>query len=167
MDRRRFLEYGSIAGTVLLVGCLESATGGQTDTDDGGGDGTNGSDDSTVTVTMANTAFDPVRATASVEDTVEWVNEDEAAHSVVATDLTGNGADWSFESDDLEMGETATYTFESDGVYEYYCDIHGEATMCGAVVVGDASLDGSLPCASGEDGGGDDGGGGGYYSRSR
>ncbi|MFB6217755.1 MAG: plastocyanin/azurin family copper-binding protein, partial [Halobacteriaceae archaeon] len=60
----------------------------------------------------------------------------------------------------LESGRSTTHTFESAGAYEYYCTIHGKATMCGVVVVGGASYDGTLPCqdsdtttTSGDDGG--------------
>jgi hypothetical protein len=43
-------------------------------------------------------------------------------------------------------GETTSYTFESAGVYEYYCSIHGQGRMCGVVLVGGATKPGPLPC---------------------
>ncbi|MFB6217674.1 MAG: plastocyanin/azurin family copper-binding protein [Halobacteriaceae archaeon] len=66
---------------------------------------------------------------------------------------------WSMDAT-VESGETVSHTFDSAGVYEYYCTIHGSGTMCGVVLVGDVTYDGSLPCQ--DDGGGGGNGGGGY-----
>lgn len=108
-----------------------------------GGDTTSGG--GMATVAMVNTAFDPVRLEIDPGTTVEWVNEDSFGHDVVSTQFNDAAEQWDFETD-VGSGQSASYTFESAGVYEYYCSIHGETSMCGAVVVGDASLGGSLPC---------------------
>jgi plastocyanin len=151
--RRGFLGI-AVAGSVGLAGCGS----------DGGGDG-GGGDESPTTpsatrsgtvVEMRSTSFDPLRASVEPGTTVEWVNEDGFDHDVTAEQFHDVAADWDF-SEALAAGESTTYTFEEAGVYEYYCTIHGEENMCGAVLVGDVSLDQSLPC---EDGGG---GGGGPY----
>lgn len=168
LDRRRFLSI-TVAGSIGLAGC-----GGNGD-DGGDGDGespteTESTDDTTTssmdgtttpsagtTVKMANTSFDPVRASVDVGTTVEWVNEDGFDHDVTAEQFHDAAVDWTF-SETLSGGETTTFTFDSTGVYEYYCTIHGKGNMCGAVLVGDVSLDQSLPCE--DDGGGGNGGGG-------
>jgi len=158
MDRRRYLESSGAVGVALLAGCTGGGTG-------GGGDGTttttasdgNGGSGST-TISMVDTAFDPPKASVSPGTTVTWKNEDGFGHDVTATTLTDAGTDWSYESGTVEGGGTATHTFDSTGVYEYYCTIHGESTMCGVVLVGDQQYDETLPCESG----GDSGSGGGY-----
>lgn len=139
------------AGAVALAGCTGSDDGG----DGGGGDGT----DVGESVSLQNLAFAPKRASIDPGQAVEWTNEESVAHDVTADGFTDEAADWDFAAD-LSEGESTTYTFEEAGVYEYQCTIHGASSMCGAVLVGDASLPaGALPC---EDGGGsDDGGGGG------
>jgi plastocyanin len=114
-----------------------------TTTDDGG---TTTIDEST-TVTIEGFAFSPVRVSVDPGGTVEWINEGGATHTVVSSDLTGEGDDWSFDGEVSGDG-SVTYTFDSEGVYEYFCDIHGQSSMCGVVLVGDTSLSADLPCES-------------------
>ena len=111
------------------------------------------------TVALEGFAFNPVRAFVDPGTTVRWVNEDSAAHDVTSAQFHDAAESWDF-SQGLSGGASVSYTFESAGVYEYYCTIHGRSSMCGVIVVGDASLSDDLPCESGGYGGG--GGGGGY-----
>ena len=53
--------------------------------------------------------------------------------------------EWSYDRSS-ENGQTSQRAFDEPGVYEYLCTIHGEESMCGAVLVGNVTLDGSLPC---------------------
>ncbi|MFT4931088.1 MAG: plastocyanin [Natronomonas sp.] len=112
------------------------------------------------TVALEGFAFNPVRAFVDPGTTVRWVNEDNAAHDVTSTQFHDAAETWDF-SQGISGGESVSYTFESAGVYEYYCTIHGRSSMCGAIVVGDASLSADLPCESGGYGGGGGGYGGG------
>ncbi|MFB6146376.1 MAG: plastocyanin/azurin family copper-binding protein [Halobacteriaceae archaeon] len=99
-----------------------------------------------VTVEMAASAFDPVRADVAVGTTVVWTNRDPYGHTVESARFHETAADWAFETETLGQGDTAAYTFETAGVYEYFCTIHGRDNMCGAVLVGDVSLSKTLPC---------------------
>ncbi|WP_435120038.1 cupredoxin domain-containing protein [Halolamina sp. C58] len=153
VTRRQFASIAA-AGTLTLAGC----TGGN---NDGGGQSPTETATATssetangaagTSVAMVNTAFDPVRVSIDAGTTVEWVNDDGFEHDVTATQFHDSAADWSF-STTLSGGESTTFTFEEQGVYEYYCTIHGES-MCGAVLVGGATLEPSLPCESGGDDG--------------
>jgi halocyanin-like protein len=58
----------------------------------------------------------------------EWTGEG-GAHNVVAEDGT-------FDSGSPMSSGTFEYTFESDGIYNYYCAPHKAIGMLGAVVVG-------------------------------
>lgn len=170
MDRRQLLRGIVPVTTMALVGC----TG-----DDNGTDGENGTTTTSTTTTsttttteepgtttteatvdltvdLVNTTFNPVVATADVGATVRWVNEDSFGHDVTSAEFSNEGASWEF-SESLAGGESTTYTFDSEGAFEYYCTIHGLNTMCGVVVVGDISYNGGPPCQ-----GDDDGDGGGY-----
>jgi len=164
MNRRELLASASGAGLLAVAGCAGSSDGGD-----------EGEDDTTETtqttesaavgaaVSLQELAFDPGRVSVEPGEAVEWTNEESAAHDVTAGQLTDDGESWDY-SESLSEGESTTYTFESEGIYEYYCTVHGVTSMCGAVFVGDASLpEGALPCES--DGSGDGGGGGddGYY----
>ena len=51
-------------------------------------------------------------------DTVTWINEDNALHTV--TSNTGN----ELNSEALEKGQKYSHTFLESGIYEYYCNFH-------------------------------------------
>jgi plastocyanin len=82
--------------------------------------------ESGTTVTIDNYAFSPTTLTVSAGTTVTWVNNDTAAHTVTADDGT-------FDSGNLDPGESFTYTFASAGTISYHCNYH--PTMVGTVVV--------------------------------
>lgn len=142
MDRRRFLTV-AVATTPLVAGC----------TGDGGTGGTP-ADGAHVTISMKNTTFQTLKAEVATGATVEWVNDDGYPHTVTAAQFHDVAKTWSFD-EKVAGGERVTYTFDAEGVYEYYCTIHGKSTMCGAVLVGGASLGASLPCSGDGYGGGD------------
>jgi plastocyanin len=98
------------------------------------------------TVAMMASTFSPVRLEVPTGTTVVWENEDNYGHTIVDAQFHDVSESWSFESGTVDGGESASYTFDSAGVYEYYCDIHGRSQMCGAVLVGGATLDATLPC---------------------
>lgn len=106
----------------------------------------------TQTVEAVDTAFDPVRLSVAPGTTVEWVNKDSFGHDVTSATFHDVATDWDMSAPLSGSGGTASHTFSDAGVYEYYCTIHGTDTMCGAVLVGDVSLDQDLPCEG--DGGG-------------
>jgi len=153
MRRRDLLAGVAGAGALALAGCTgESEDDGG---DGGGGDGGDGADVG-ESVSLEGIAFAPKRASIDPGQAVEWTNEESVAHDVTSDAFTDQATDWDFAAD-LAEGESTTFTFEEAGVYEYQCTIHGASSMCGAVIVGDASLPGgALPCEEGGDG--DDGG---------
>ena len=114
-----------------------------------------------TTVALQGFAFDPVRASIDTGGTVRWVNEDAAGHDVTSAQFHDAAESWSF-SETFSGGASISHTFESPGVYEYYCTIHGRSSMCGVILVGEASLSNTLPCESddGNEGHGDDDSGG-------
>lgn len=72
------------------------------------------------------TPYDPLRIEVAPGTTVTWTNSDSAVHTVTDVD---NG----FDSELINPGESWSYTFESEGEYNYYCTIH--PWMKGAVEV--------------------------------
>ena len=80
-----------------------------------------------------------------------WVNEDTTTHDVTATQFHDTAVSWDLARD-LPVGESVTYTFERDGVYQYSCAIHGAETMCGVVLVGNVVFNADLPCHEGDSG---------------
>jgi len=61
-----------------------------------------------------------------VGDSVTWTNRDEAPHTA-----TGGGG--SFNTGNLEQGQSGSHTFSSAGRFPYICALH--PTMKGTVVV--------------------------------
>ncbi len=140
-ERRTVIRAGGVALTGGLAGC--TGNGG-----DGGGGAAEQSD-----ITLQDTSFRPVRTAVEAGTTVTWTNNDSIGHDVTATQFTDAAAEWSFENS-VGAGESVSHTFEESGQYEYYCTIHGESAMCGVVLVGEGSVEGSLPCEDSDDSGG-------------
>ncbi|MDA4132330.1 MAG: cupredoxin domain-containing protein [Thaumarchaeota archaeon] len=69
---------------------------------------------------------DQVMVAIGVNNTVTWVNNDNAAHTITARD-------GSFDSGNIGSGGSYTYTFTTPGTYRYYCAYH--SWMTGTVVV--------------------------------
>ena len=112
----------ALAGVAAMAGCGGSTTAAPGDTtaaESAAPEGEQGSGDgATVTVDMQNTAFDPADVEVAPGDTVEWVNDDDFAHNVVAD----SGAD--FESDDFGKGGTFEWKATEPGTVKYECTIH-------------------------------------------
>ena len=91
----------------------------------GGGNGVPTGTAKTVAVKIQGFAFSPADVSVSRGDTVEWVNEDAAPHTIKSA---------GFESGTLGQGEKFSHTFtEAPGEYPYSCGIH--ASMHGKVTV--------------------------------
>jgi plastocyanin len=71
-------------------------------------------------------SYSPNPTEIKVGDTITWVNEDSAPHTATSRDGT-------FNSDILMGGDAFSFTFEREGEYPYYCDVH--PNMVGTVVV--------------------------------
>lgn len=172
-SRRRLLAALAGSSTLALAGCTESTgdedttdtpTEGEmestpTNTSGGmettasptateGGEMTATPTESEPVVRIPGFEYDPLRLSVEPGTTVEWVNESSTGHDVVSATFHDKAADWSFESDTFGGNESITYTFQEEGVYEYYCSIHGQSSMSGAILVGDVSLDQQLPSES-------------------
>ncbi len=68
-------------------------------------------------VSIVDFAFEAPMLEVPVGTTVEWINNDSFAHSVVAED-------GSFQSEDLAPGDHFTFTFSTPGSFAYLCGIH-------------------------------------------
>jgi plastocyanin len=81
---------------------------------------------SAAAVEIKNFAFNAATITVPVGTTVTWTNDDSTAHTV---SQVGGG----FESGKLDPGKTFSYTFDTAGSYDYFCQFH--PNMKGTVVV--------------------------------
>ena len=75
---------------------------------------------------IKNFAFVPEKVTINAGDTVRFIQDDDAPHTVTATDK-------SFDSGNLDKGKSWTHKFDKPGTYAYFCAYH--TYMKGSVVV--------------------------------
>ena len=69
----------------------------------------------TVTIDMKNIAFNPSSTTVKVGDTIKWVNQDSAPHTVTGGPL---------HSPTIGNGGSFTYKATKAGTISYVCTIH-------------------------------------------
>lgn len=67
--------------------------------------------------------YDPQDITVITGTTVQWFNEDETIHTVTSGSPE-EGASGVFDSSIIDAGGTFSYTFNSAGLYDYYCIVH-------------------------------------------
>lgn len=82
----------------------------------------------TDVVKISDFAFTPANITVKKGDTVTWSNEDNVAHKIVESDDRDGPS-----SDELQKGDTYTFTFNDVGTFKYKCSIH--PSMTGTVTV--------------------------------
>jgi len=81
-----------------------------------------GSSESTILI--KNFSFNPSTLNIKAGDTVIWTNQDPATHKIKSD---------TFNSGDLNQGDTFRFTFNSKGTYDYVCAIH--PSMTGKIIV--------------------------------
>jgi plastocyanin len=128
--------YIAIVAVIVLggVGIYFAMNQKNTDNNMNSMDMNNSSNDSTSsavetdTVSIKNFAFSPVNISVKAGTKVTWTNNDSAPHTVTETDgKTGPS------SDNLNNGDSYSFTFTKPGIYHYDCSIH--PNMTGTVTV--------------------------------
>jgi plastocyanin len=77
-------------------------------------------------VSIVDFAFQPASLEVAAGTTVTWTNTGQEKHTATADDGT-------FDSKNLQPGESFSYTFDTPGTYAYHCEIHPQ--MTGTIVV--------------------------------
>jgi halocyanin-like protein len=97
-------------------------------------------------------AFAPaaIRVDPGTTVTFEWTSD---THNILVEEQP-DGAGWEGLSEIKNTGYSYEHTFETEGVYKYYCEPHFSLGMKGAVVVGAADVGESAAGGDGGDGGG-------------
>ena len=83
------------------------------------------------------TCFEPYFLKIDVDDTVTWINDDDAIHVVISGN-PNDGPDGFFASGALKTNEAFSFTFDKEGNYEYFCVLH--PWMNGFVTVGNVDF---------------------------
>ena len=76
--------------------------------------------------------FIPSTVSINAGDTVVWLNDDTAAHTVTSGSAA-DGPDGVFDSSLVMSGDTFEHTFDSSGTVDYFCLVH--PWMAGSVQV--------------------------------
>ena len=155
LNRRKFLQLTSGVGTLSIAGCLGRAT---SDTDEQGDSPTPEHEHDAQLeepVAHADVAmksddsghhFDPHLVWIERGGTVTWTNES-GAHTTTAYHpeidkplrMPEDASPWD-SGMFSEPGKTFEYTFEVEGVYDYFCIPHEYRAMVGRVIVGEPDL---------------------------
>ena len=112
-------------GLLLLVTTLFMITCSKSSYNNGSG-GSGGGGNNSTTISISNMAYSNPNLQVAAGTKVTWVNNDNMTHTVTADNN-------SFDSGDIGMGGTYSYTFTSTGTYAYHCKYH--SSMTGVVVV--------------------------------
>jgi len=83
-----------------------------------------------------NECYIPYEIRVGVGDTVTWINEDTAAHTVTSGTPGGDDVAAGFDSGLWMAGAEWSHTFDAEGEYPYFCMVH--PWMEGVVIVGEA-----------------------------
>ena len=83
-----------------------------------------------ATVHIKDFKYHPPALTIHAGDRVTFVNDDDEAHTVTATDK-------SFDSEGLDTAGTWQHVFAKPGTYQYFCELH--PYMKGTIIVLPAS----------------------------
>ena len=141
-------ETGTATGTSSGTGTASgTGTGTGTATGGGGGGGGSGPTEEVIAGPGGSLVFEPETLEITPGTTVRWVWESDN-HNVVPESIP-EGASWEGtggDSDIFNTGHEYSFTFETEGTYEYYCAPHKSAGMLGSVSV--------TPDAGGGGGGG-------------
>jgi plastocyanin len=105
----------------LTTGCSKSNNdNGYTNTPPPGSSGNN--------ISVNNMSYSPSSKTVAKGTMVKWTNNDAYPHTVTSDDGT------TFDSGNLNAGNSYSYTANTAGTFKYHCTIHG-ITMAGTLVV--------------------------------
>lgn len=95
----------------------------------------------------ANNCFDPSTITVSPGTKVEWKNNDKVSHTVTSGSPTDNSTGTIFDSSLISAGKDYSFTFDTPGTYNYFCQVH--PWMTGQVIVSaSAGASSSTPSAT-------------------
>lgn len=101
------------------------------------------------TVKITGMKFATPKLTVKVGETVKWVNEDTAPHTVTTTSGPAK-----LDSGTLQKGDSWSYTFTKAGTYEYYCAVHPDMKASITVVADNSGGTGGGSGSGGSSSGG-------------
>ena len=114
---RAAIACAGIAAAIAFAGC----GGGDSDSTSSSGSASTAAApataESTDMIDIADFKYMPEAVTVSAGTKVTWTNSDDAAHTATADDD-------SFDTGDLDQGDSKTITLDEPGTYSYFCRFH-------------------------------------------
>jgi plastocyanin len=111
------IACAGIAAAIAFAGC----GGGDSDSTSSSGSASTAAApataESTDMIDIADFKYMPEAVTVSAGTKVTWTNSDDAAHTATADDD-------SFDTGDLDQGDSKTITLDEPGTYSYFCRFH-------------------------------------------
>ena len=116
---------GALAGGMVAAGCGSDDDPGSTTTaattstqaEETTAASAGGAAESTDAIEIADFKYDPETVTVKAGTEVTWTNSDDAPHTATADDS-------SFDTGDLETGDSQSVTLDQPGTFSYYCRFH-------------------------------------------
>jgi plastocyanin len=121
--RKIAITFLALIGVVVLGGCGYGGSSTSTSTNMPAQTGAQ-TPVSGNAVNIQNFTFSPAALTVAKGTTVTWTNNDPAAHQIKSA---------TFNSTQLNKGQTFSFTFNDAGTFDYSCAIH--PSMLGKIIV--------------------------------
>jgi len=102
-----------VAGAIALTGCGGDDSGSTTSP----GSSSTVAAESTNEVHISDFKFGPESVAVEAGAELTWTNSDDSPHTATADDS-------SFDTGDLDQGDSKSITFDEPGTFSYYCRFH-------------------------------------------
>ncbi|MFA6254792.1 MAG: cupredoxin domain-containing protein [Patescibacteria group bacterium] len=110
---------------LILVGCSPKTSQNQPATNQPVANINENINTSQNNITIQNFAFAPTNLVVTKGSTVTWTNQDSTIHAITASGT--------FDSGNLNQGQSFSHTFNEAGTFNYHCSIH--PSMTGTITV--------------------------------
>ena len=114
---RTAIALAGVMGAIAFAGCGGDDSGSSTSPESSSTAAAPTSAESTDKIDISDFKYLPPAVTVEAGTKVTWTNSDDAAHTATADDS-------SFDTGDLDQGDSKTITFDEPGTFSYYCRFH-------------------------------------------
>jgi plastocyanin len=114
---RAAIACAGIAAAIAFAGCGGDDSGSTTSSGSASTAAAPATAESTDMIDIADFKYMPEAVTVTAGTKVTWTNSDDAAHTATADD-------GSFDTGDLDQGDSKAITLDEPGTYSYFCRFH-------------------------------------------
>jgi plastocyanin len=114
---RTAIALAGVMGAIALAGCGGDDSGSATGSESPSTAAASTSAVSTDKIDISDFKYMPAAVSVEAGARLTWTNSDDATHTATADDS-------SFDTGDLDHGDSKTITFDKPGTYSYFCRFH-------------------------------------------